>query len=53
MPQIDRAYMAIALILLIAGEMLGFEPDLRSRMRAIRRLVEDRRQCSRVRSSRT
>jgi hypothetical protein len=24
MPQIDRAYMAIALVLLIAGEMLGF-----------------------------
>jgi hypothetical protein len=24
MPQIDRAYMAIALVLLIAGELLGF-----------------------------
>ena len=30
MPQIDRAYMAIALVLLIAGEMLGFTMGMKA-----------------------
>ena len=30
MPQIDRAYVAIALVLLIAGEMLGFYMGMRA-----------------------
>ena len=30
MPQIDRAYMVIALVLLIAGEMLGFTMGMKA-----------------------
>jgi hypothetical protein len=32
MPQIDRAYMAIALVLLVAGELLGFYMGMKADM---------------------